>query len=150
MVAIKFEYTSVTQNGKFYVAAIQINKVSDDSFGGTLVQFFDEATDTVLKTTILETTKEKPHFKTAYLWNENPALGNKRMRFAYAVNTNNQVSPMFPSVNTISYHHYAAVPKISFLKTKLAKNSALGVTAFYRDLDIELRASILHYNDDLT
>lgn len=32
----------------------------------------------------------------------------------------------------------------------MARNSALGVTAFYRDLNIELRGSALHFNDDVT
>ena len=77
-------------------------------------------------------------------------MGNNQVKFEFGVNDQNQVAPMFPRINTLTYDHFSAMPKISLDSKYIAQNTLLGVSAFYREVDIELRAAVLHYNGDVT
>ena len=81
---------------------------------------------------------------------EHPVLANNIVKFEYAVNYRTSTAPLFPRTQSVEYHHYLGTPKIMYQSQHIAQNSLMGVTAFYKDVDVELRGAVLHDSSDIT
>ena len=91
---IKMDFSSINQNAVAYSVAVRMHLDSDNSFAGTLVLIYDEATNEIAKSMILEADIAPPESRSSIMINQHPVLSNSLLLFEWAVNYRTTTAPM--------------------------------------------------------
>ena len=89
-----------------------------------------------------------PDQLSAFLVDTHPSKGDNLLTFSYAQNYKTINGIKQPAVIHVTMTQTIGTPSITARKDYIAQSTRLGMTAFYKDAHIELRAAALHRNQN--
>jgi hypothetical protein len=140
--AIKMEYSKDTKNVEFYAAALKVSNYQTDALTGTMIIIYAESTNAVETVTFLNQADIRPDQKHSYLV-DTRASGGTSVEFMIPRTrrmTDLSVTNVSIEMKTIKYR-INSDKRIEVIRTVLSLPSKLGITAYYRDANIECMAA---------